>query len=64
MKVEIYSIDTNETISENTHQSVADAEKFIALIKEYGFEDTNGNRHKFSDAKVTPQGAVVYVEKE
>lgn len=64
MKVEIYSIDETEVISESTHQSVADAEKFIALIKEYGFEDTNGNRHKFCDAKVTPQGAVVYVEKE
>jgi hypothetical protein len=64
MKVEIYSIDENIVLSESTHQSVADAEKYIALIKKYGFEDDNGNRHKFGDAKVTPQGAVVYVEKE
>lgn len=63
MKFEIYSIDENEILSEST-QSVVEAEQYLSLIREYGFEDDNGNRYTFSDAKITPHGVVVYVEKE
>lgn len=63
MRIEIFSVDEN--LSESIEvQSVAEAEIYIALVQEHGFEDDSGNRYKFGDAKVTPQGAVIYVDKE
>ena len=60
MKVELYYEETIETII----MPVSEISAFVSLMKDFGFEDSNGEVYKYRDASICESGFVVYLDKQ
>lgn len=61
MKVEVYYGSNGITLAE-TELPASEVCSYVDLVKTHGFEDDDGDKYKFFDAKVYNEGFVVYVE--
>lgn len=61
MKVEIYDCDNSETL-DLIEVKADEVPALVALVKEFGFEDTEGKDYKFESAKVWTGGFIVYIK--
>ena len=61
MSVEIYDCVGGNTLFK-LELPASEVAQYVALVKNHGCEDMEGNEYKFNDAKVFCDGFIVYVE--
>ena len=61
MKIEFYVSDGDGSMDETIEIDPLDLESYIDAVKKYGYEDEEGNTYKFSFAKMTKNGATIYL---
>ena len=61
MKIEFYVTDATGALIEYVELDPLDLESYIDAVNKYGYEDEDANTYKFDLAKMTKNGATIYL---